>query len=70
MASSAHDKYMKKVQSQAKSKAKSKAKRKVKNKIKKSPIIITILILLAVAAVLMWNFGEQWFGISLPDMLC
>ena len=69
MASSAHDKYMKKVQSQAKSKAKSKVKRKVKNKVRKSPIIITILILIAVAAVLMWNFGEQWFGISLPDML-
>lgn len=65
MASSAHDKYMKKVQNRAKSKA----KRKVKNKVRKSPIIIAALIIIAVVAVLMWNFGEQWFGISLPDML-
>lgn len=65
MASSAHDKYMKQVQSRAKSNA----KRKVKNKIKKSPIVITILIIIAIAAVLMWTFGEQWFGISLPEIL-
>lgn len=57
-----------KIKSKAKSKAKSHVKRKVKNKVRKSPIIITILILLAVAAVLMWNFGEEWFGISLQDM--
>ena len=57
-----------KIKSRVQSKAKSHVKRKVKNKVRKSPVIITILILLAVAAVLMWNFGEEWFGISLPDM--
>lgn len=58
-----------KIKSKVKSKAKSHVKRKVRNKVRKSPIIIAILLVLAVAAVLMWNFGEQWFGISLPDML-
>ena len=52
------------VQSRAASQVKSRAKRKVKNKIRKSPIIIEILVLLAVAAFLMYNYGEEWFGIS------
>lgn len=52
-------KYGKKVQSRV--------KRKVKKKIKKSPIIIAIILLLAVAGLLFYQFGEEWFGISLFD---
>ncbi len=44
--------------------AKKRVRRKVRNKVRKSPIIITILIILAVAAVLLYNYGEEWFGIS------
>ncbi len=48
-----------------KSKLKSRAKRKVKNKIKKSPVIITILlILLAVSMLFLYQHGDK-LGISL-----
>ena len=60
MAKTTEDKVKKKVQS----KARSHVKRKVKNKVRKSPIIITILVLLAIAAALIWNFGDEWFGLS------
>jgi len=39
-------------------------KRRRKKGIRKSPIIITILLLLAVSAFLLFNYGEEWFGIS------
>lgn len=63
-----HSEVAEKLKNKAKSRAKSKIKRKVKNKVKKSPIIITILILLAVAALLFCQYSEQWFGFSIfPD---
>ncbi|MBE6583590.1 MAG: MBL fold metallo-hydrolase [Ruminococcaceae bacterium] len=52
------------VQRKVQSRVKSRVKRKVKSKIRKSPIIIAILIILAAVAVLLYSYGEQWFGIS------
>ena len=43
---------------------KSKAKRKIKNKMRKSPIIITIVIILAIIGVLLFAFGDK-IGIDL-----
>lgn len=42
-------------------------KRRKKRGVRKAPIVITILILLAVSAFLIYNFGEEWFGISFSD---
>lgn len=39
-------------------------KRRKKKGIRKSPIVIIILLLLAVSAFLLFNYGEEWFGIS------
>lgn len=52
------------IESKIKSRAKSQAKRKIKNKVRKSPIIIFILIILAVAAIILVNNSEKWFGFS------
>ncbi|MBQ4090992.1 MAG: MBL fold metallo-hydrolase [Clostridia bacterium] len=52
------------VESRIKSRAKSRAKRKIKNQVRKSPIIILILIILAIAAVLVVHNSEKWFGFS------
>ena len=43
---------------------KSKAKRKIKNKMRKSPIIITIVVILAIIGVLLYAFGDK-IGIDL-----
>ena len=56
--------FMATLESKVKSRAKSRARRKVRSTVRKSPIIIAILLILAVAAFLLYNFGEQWFGIS------
>ena len=39
-------------------------KRRRKKGIRKAPIVIVILLLLAVSAFLLFNYGEEWFGIS------
>ena len=39
-------------------------KRRRKKGIRKAPIVIIILLLLAVSAFLLFNYGEEWFGIS------
>lgn len=43
---------------------KSKAKRKIKNKMRKSPIVITIVVILAIIGVLLYMFGDK-IGIDL-----
>ena len=44
------------------------ARRRRRRKIlRKAPIIITILLILAVSAFLLYNYGEKWFGISIFD---
>ncbi len=42
-------------------------KRKIRRRIRKSPIIITILLILAIAAGALFFHGEEWFGISYPS---
>lgn len=39
-------------------------RRRRRRSIRRAPIVITVLILIAVSVLLLYNYGEKWFGIS------